>query len=103
MSTEPPEWQIGTGTGGDRSVCEVSVDGDPDRPSVAVMEAVRRATGEPPEPGTLYRAIDPEALDSLFADRLDGSGRVGGTVTFTIEECVVTVYDDGTVAAAVLD
>ncbi|MFB6157055.1 MAG: HalOD1 output domain-containing protein [Haloferacaceae archaeon] len=97
------EWQIGAGTGGDDAVCEVRVDGDPDRPSVAVMEAVRRATGDPPEPGTLYRAIDPEALDALFAERADGSRREGGMVSFPVEECTVTVYADGTVTAAVLD
>lgn len=103
MAAERPDWKIGAGSGGDGSVCEVSVDGDPDRPSVAVMEAVRRATGEPPEPGTLYRAVDPDALDALFAARTDGTRREGGMVSFSVAGCTVTVYADGTVTAAVLD
>lgn len=81
------------------AVGRVRVGEDADRPSVAVVEAVARATGEWPASGELYRAVDPEALDALFADRPDGSARSGGSFRFVVADCAVTVDADGEVTA----
>lgn len=90
---------IGATDDGD-AVGRVRIGEAADRPSVAVVEAIERATGEPPASGELYRAIDPDALDNLFADRLDGSPRDGGTLSFVVGDCVVAVHADGRVTAA---
>ena len=45
----------------------------------------------------LYEVIDPDALDALFAPRMDGSLRGGGSVSFPYAGYVVTVSSDGVV------
>ena len=45
----------------------------------------------------LYDAIDPDALDSLFANPADGSTRPGGRVTFTYHGHRVSARGDGRV------
>lgn len=102
MAAEPLDDVIGTEVASDDAVGHARVGGDADRPSVAVVEAVTRATGEQPEAGALYRAIDPDALDALFAARTDGSTRTDGILSFVVEDCVVAVHSDGTVTAAVV-
>ncbi|MFB6281663.1 MAG: HalOD1 output domain-containing protein [Haloferacaceae archaeon] len=102
MAVEPFEAEAERDASDEPSVGRVEVGGAADRPSVAVVEAVARATGERPEPGTLYRAVDPDALDALFADRPDGSARTGGTLSFVVGDCVVAVRADGEVTAAAL-
>ncbi|ELY58848.1 HalOD1 output domain-containing protein [Natronolimnohabitans innermongolicus] len=42
----------------------------------------------------LYDYIDPDALDSLFADTHTGSHRDAGTVEFQVEDALVTVTDE---------
>lgn len=81
-----------------------SVDGtDRKPPSRAVLEAVADAEGVPPEelrPPTcdpLHTAIDPEALDALFAEQVSGTPRMSGTVSFHYCGYRVTVTGDGTV------
>lgn len=63
-------------------------------PSVAVVEAVSKALGRPLRPGVLYEAIDPDALDRIFADRRGGQTRGHGYVSFELAGCSVTVTGD---------
>lgn len=103
MTAEPFGEQPPTGEPSDGNVARVRLGDVADRPSDAVVEAITRATGTPPEPGALYRAIDPDALDALFADRLDGSPRTDGALSFVVDDCVVAVRANGEVIAAALD
>ncbi|WP_227357481.1 HalOD1 output domain-containing protein [Haladaptatus salinisoli] len=45
----------------------------------------------------LYNAIDPDALESLFAPRGDGSSRPDGKISFQYAGYWVTVSSDGAV------
>ncbi|MFB6080898.1 MAG: HalOD1 output domain-containing protein [Haloferacaceae archaeon] len=103
MAVDPSDRWPGTDPGEGETVGHVRIGEDADRPSVAVTEAIERATGERPDPETLCRAVDPGALDALFATRPDGSRRRGGTVSFVVGNCVVAIHADGGVTAAVLD
>lgn len=42
----------------------------------------------------LYDYVDPDALDSLFADTRSGIERGPGVVTFTVDDAVVTIWSD---------
>lgn len=72
-------------------------------PSEAVVEAVATAEGIaleelcPPEYDPLHAAIDPEALDALFAPRRRGVSQREGTVTFSYCGYEITITSDGTV------
>ncbi|WP_265110962.1 HalOD1 output domain-containing protein [Halosolutus halophilus] len=72
-------------------------------PSRAVIEAVASVEGVPPdevgppEYESLYEVLEPEALDSLFADQPDGTPRPGGFVSFTYCGYRITVEKCGTV------
>lgn len=74
------------------------------QPSQAVVEAVAAAEGissvdlQPPEYDALHAAVDPTALDDLFATRYDGTPRRGGTVTFEYCGYRVTVDARGEVS-----
>lgn len=60
--------------------------------SFAVIEAVSVATGEPPtEIGPLSDAIDPEALNELFAPTFSNHVREEGRVHFSFEGYSVVV------------
>lgn len=63
--------------------------------AVAEREGVDPTDIEPPEYEALYDAINPEALDSLFAPREDGTGRTPGRVEFTFNGYHITVTDGG--------
>lgn len=52
---------------------------------------------EPPTYDALYDVINPEALDSLFAPREDGTPRAAGRVEFPFCGYQVVVTSDGTV------
>ena len=71
--------------------------------SYAVIEAIAEREGvdateiEPPEYEALYDVCNPEALDSLFAPREDGTPRGSGRVSFHFCGYAVTVTSDGTV------
>ena len=73
-------------------------------PTQSVIEAVADVEGVPPEElrppayEPLHEAIDPDALDALFANRADGAGRPGGRVSFSYCGYLVTVEADGTVS-----
>lgn len=74
------------------------------QPSQAVVEAVADAEGispmelQPPEYDALHAAVDPTALDELFAPRHDGASRRGGVVTFEYCGYRVTVDASGEVS-----
>lgn len=66
--------------------------------SEAVVSAVTELTGADPktiEP--LYSAVDPDALDALFAADRDGEDRSSCRVAFTYCGCDVVVSGDGAV------
>ncbi|WP_312912570.1 HalOD1 output domain-containing protein [Natronosalvus caseinilyticus] len=71
--------------------------------SFRIVEAVAREEGvdpveiEPPEYDALYDVLNPEALDSLFAPREDGTPRSPGEVTFTFCGYEMVVESDGEV------
>ncbi|MCW8172878.1 HalOD1 output domain-containing protein [Natrialba swarupiae] len=70
--------------------------------SVAEREGVDPMEIEPPEYESLYSVVNPEALDSLFSPRADGTTRTHGRVEFPFcgyrvvvtSEGDVEVYDD---------
>ncbi|WP_266081168.1 HalOD1 output domain-containing protein [Haladaptatus caseinilyticus] len=45
----------------------------------------------------LYKTIDPDALDALFAPQIDGSSRASGNVSFKYAGYWVTVSSEGAV------
>ncbi len=47
---------------------------------------------------TLYDHVDPDALDSLFTPKEDGTPRTNGMLTFTVRGHQVSVYSDGQIA-----
>lgn len=74
-------------TGEDGSVCQ------------SVVEAVARAEGVAPEAldTSLYEAIDPDALEQIFAPT-SATGRRAGWVRFTYHGHEVIVSGDGRVS-----
>ena len=72
-------------------------------PSLAVIVAVAEKEGidpldlEPPTYDALYDVINPEALDSLFDARTDGTARSQGSVEFSFCGYSVVVTHDGAV------
>lgn len=72
-----------------------------ERVSETVVEAVSAASNADPatmEP--LAESVDPDALDALFADRYDGTPRLGGTVRFSFSGYDVAVTDDRLVSVS---
>ncbi len=72
--------------------------GTPGSVSITVVETVSAVLEE--SPGTvepLYDVVDPDALDDLFRPKADGTPRVRGAVTFTLDGCEVTVEGTGDV------
>ena len=65
--------------------------------AVAEREGVDPMEIEPPEYEALYDVINPEALDSLFAPREDGTSRGSGRVEFVFCGYHVVVASDGEV------
>ncbi|RKD97791.1 HalOD1 output domain-containing protein [Halopiger aswanensis] len=87
-----------------------SVDGTVRKtPSRAVVEAVADAEGvaptelRPPEYEPLHAAVDPEALDSLFDERANGSPRSHGSTSFHYCGYRVTVAADSSVSLEPLE
>jgi len=72
---------------------------DGERPSDLVLRRVadREGTELTELERPLDDVVDLEALDSLFADRIDGHPRPGGTITFEYCGYTVTVDDGGAV------
>lgn len=69
------------------------------RPSDRVVAAVAEREGVNPTDlhQPLDSVVDPEALNDIFADRLDGKRRPGGRVVFEYYGYTVTVEDEGEV------
>lgn len=66
--------------------------------SETVVMAVAHAKGRAPtDLPPLHDVIDPDALDALFADTLDGRTRSGGHLTFEYCNCDVAVLGRGKV------
>ena len=72
-------------------------------PSQTVVEMVAREEGVspeklcPPQYESLHDVVDPEALDSLFAETIRGDDRGPGSIAFTFCGYDITVDADGTV------
>jgi hypothetical protein len=66
-------------------------------PSHSVVRTVAAVTGTAPEDvRPLYDAVDPDALDRLFARTESGAERpLTGQVRFRFNRCDVTVHADG--------
>jgi hypothetical protein len=64
-----------------------------------VARGIAEVTGTPVEnlDVELNDYVDPDALDRLFARRLDGTDRDGGRVVFPVRDCLVEVYADSRV------
>lgn len=62
-------------------------------PSIAAAMALARYYGDDVTAAStqLYDYIDPDALDSLFAETNRGGVRAEGTVEFAIDDAVVTI------------
>jgi hypothetical protein len=76
---------------------EVEVEWRPDVTlGVTIVDAVSEAIGVPVEriPFELNDYVDPDALDDLFADRVDGTPRRGGWLTLYVDGVEVTVGPD---------
>lgn len=65
--------------------------------AVADAEGVDPVELEPPEYEALYDVVNPEALDSLFAPREDGTPRGSGQIEFVFCGYRVAVTSDGEV------
>lgn len=63
--------------------------------SVTVVHAILDATGKDPMDVNLNDVIQPDALNRIFEPKPDGTLRSGGTVTFNVAGCRVTVHGDG--------
>lgn len=75
---------------------------DGERPSTGVVNAIADHEGTSPhEIGPrLYDAVDPDALDSLFRQRVDGRIRDGGKAVFKYRGYEITYESDGWIRIA---
>lgn len=93
MSNHTPE------TGGDRRVLHRFHDFESDTSlSFAILEAIEELsrTDTTGHDESLSEYVDPDALDSLFAPRLDGTPRAeGGSVSLSLYDHDVVVHSDG--------
>jgi hypothetical protein len=72
--------------------------------SMAVVRAVSAVEGrEPFELQALSDVIDTDAVDSLFADRVNGTPRPGGSLSFVYSDCQVTVENGEYLTLQLLD
>lgn len=93
-STAPPQYTPETDS--------PTTTADATRPSVRVVEAVADAKGiDPLDVEPLSHAVDPDALDALFAPRADATPRdADASLQFTFAGHTVVVDADGTVVVA---
>ena len=63
--------------------------------AVAEREGVDATDIEPPEYDALYDVLNPEALDTVFASREDGTPRGNGWIEFTFCGYEFVVTSDG--------
>jgi hypothetical protein len=69
---------------------------DAQSPSVAVAETLETAL--PDEDRPLFEYVDPDALDALVGDRPGASSSSSVSVTFQVEDVLVTVRGEGRVS-----
>jgi hypothetical protein len=75
----------------------------PDSLSTHVLTTVADAKGcTTEELKPLYEVINPEALDELFAPRVSGTTRAGGSVSFQYDGYQVTVTSENDVELELL-
>ncbi|GAB3675790.1 HalOD1 output domain-containing protein [Halopiger thermotolerans] len=82
----------------DRGTYHTQCDADDYEPvSTALLLTVSSVLGvEPDDLEPLSERVDPDALNSLFADWCADEPRVGnGTVSFSFSQCAVTIRADG--------
>lgn len=60
---------------------------------INAVAAIRNV--EPTAVDPLNRAVDPDALNAIFANRCDGNERAGASLTIRLNGCRVTVDGDG--------
>jgi len=73
-------------------------------PSVAVTEAVGRASGrDPAAVGPLIASFDPDALDALVQSSERGGAGSETTVEFVVDDYHVSVRSDGVVVVSDCD
>lgn len=75
---------------GDR-VYRRSYDPDEEELSTVVVAAVSKIMDVPVRDIELNGVVHPEALNLLFSDRPNGTARAGGSLTFRLAGCEVTV------------
>ena len=64
--------------------------------SAAVVRGVAAVTNtSPTELEPLFETLDPDALDQLYRSTADGSGRGDSWVSFSYNDCAVTVDSTG--------
>lgn len=70
-----------------------------------ILDAVAEATDTPVSAlgVELNDHVDPDALNDLFAPKLNGERRGRGRVTFELGGCEVVVHADGRVVATPID
>ena len=69
-------------------------DGEPVSVATAIAIANYRCEDPTAASTQLYEYIDPEALDAIFADRLNGASRCTGQVIFDLPDATVTINPD---------
>jgi hypothetical protein len=65
--------------------------------SVTVVAAVAEVLDRDPADLDLNGVVHPDALNSIFSPRYDGTPRRGGTLSFSLEGCSVTVDREGAI------
>lgn len=97
-NTSDPELSVQTLDGARRGF-EFEHDWDSDTAlSTALITTVESISdGSTFDTPPLFESIDPDSLDSLFADLRDGTPRASGELSFPFAGYEVTVYADGTV------
>lgn len=67
-----------------------------DEASTRVIRGVNEIIGRDAETQMwLYNSIDPDALDSIFESKYDGTTRPEGTIVFTARGCEIEVHASG--------
>ena len=96
MNTDENE---GDSASGDRGGRVEIVHDRPAHIATSIVQAVSEATGVPAEAMEVEIGdiVDPDALNHLFTDRIDGRPRRGGRVTFSMLDCHVEVRSGGRV------
>lgn len=66
--------------------------------SVSVVQAIAAAANIPETDIDLYKTINPEALNQLFAPKYDNTPRHNGFISFTVANLNVIVHSNGHIA-----